>query len=109
MLVELMDSVEFEFGRGLLRADAPCGNIGVREIFPMDGRARQTPEHSELADVLQRVGNRALQNFWRRSAQFRGPREIVVEALQCVKEALDFFRPRERLRGMPDRLAFGHG
>src|SRR4029077_11966524 len=53
--------LEFAARRGLVRPDPAGHDIGPRVVFPFDSGAGQPAQHRELADVGQRIGNRALE------------------------------------------------
>ena len=55
-------SVELPLSRALLHADASGHDIGARVVLTLDLRAGEPAQHRELADVGQRVGDRALKD-----------------------------------------------
>src|SRR5581483_2102904 len=57
---------KFPFRRGLLRADASRRDVGLVVVLPFDRRVGKPPQHRELPDVRQRVGDRPLKQFLRR-------------------------------------------
>ena len=46
---------------GLLFADAPSGDFGPVVILAFDGAACHAPQHGDLADMSERIGNWALE------------------------------------------------
>jgi len=93
----------------LVFADAAGGDVRLVIVFNADGKARKTAQKGELSDVMQGIGNGPLEEFVHRGVKRLGTREIVIEVLERVKEALDFVGPGERVGVMPSGLAFGHG
>ena len=53
--------IEFAAGRGLLRAAAAGGDVGEVVVFAADGAVGDATEHGELADVVEGVGDWALE------------------------------------------------
>src|SRR5258705_2335842 len=95
--------VELPARRRLLGADASGHDLGARIVFALHVRAGKPPQHRELADMRERVGDRTLKELLRRRSQRRVRREIIVEPPQRRVEPLDFAAPRERL-GIGPRL-----
>ena len=52
---------KFAARSGLVEADAARGDFGLEIIFAEDGRTSQTAQHGDLADVIEGVGDRALE------------------------------------------------
>lgn len=70
--------IEFAAGGGLLRAHASGGDGGFVIVFTFDRASREAAEHSELADVRERVGDGTLQEAFDGSLQrLRGGQEVV--------------------------------
>src|SRR5207245_9357404 len=98
-------SFEFTLGSGLLRADASGGNVGFEVVFTVDGRARKAPEHGDLPDVIQRVGDGRLEQPFGGSVERLGRGEILIELFNRGKEALYFRVPGKRCRVVPGLIA----
>ena len=62
-----------------------------------------------MAYVVQGVGDGALEEFFRGGVEGLWTGEIVIEFLECGKEAMDFVLPEQGLRIVPGGLALGHG
>jgi len=101
--------VEFEVGLGLVRADAAGGDIGLKIVFALDGMAGHAAKHGELADVVQGVGDRPLEEFFGGGVERLISGEIVVELLEGGEEALSFVVPGHGLGVVPSGLTFDHG
>ncbi len=54
--------IEFAFGLVLLGADATRFDFCARVVLALDRLARDSSQHRNLADVRQRIRNRALKN-----------------------------------------------
>ena len=87
--------IEFAAGRGLLRADAAGDDIRLRVIFAANWRAGEAPEQRQLADVRQRIGDRALKEFFRRAGERGIGGEIIIESLYGGEETPGAFVPSE--------------
>lgn len=103
------DSIKFEFGRGLVLANAAGGDICLEIVFAADGDTGKPSKNGELADVIQHVGERTLEKFFGGGVKRLSASKIVIEALEGIEEALDFVGPGEGLRVVPSGLTFGHG
>src|SRR5258708_2751232 len=75
------------------------------EVLARDLGAGEPAQHRQLADVRQRVGDRALEQSLRLACERLIRREVVVEPLQRVVEAGDLCVPLERRRVVPRLLA----
>src|ERR1043165_1435570 len=77
-------SLELGSRRGLLRADAPGGDVRLVIVFAANRRVRETAQHRDLSDVRQRVGNRTLKQPLCADCKRRVGPQVVVEFLQRV-------------------------
>src|ERR1035437_597659 len=93
----------------LVRANASYGDFGDIIIFALDRNAGHSPQHRDLADVSERVGERALKQFFGGDLQRLFRRQVIIKFLQEGEEALAFFFPRQRSGIVPFAAAFGHG
>src|SRR5262249_62252332 len=89
-------SIELAARRGLLGAYSTRDDVGARVVLAFHLRAREAAKHRELADVRQRIGDRALKDLLGRRGEWRVRREIVVEPLDRGKKTFHFAAPRER-------------
>jgi len=62
-----------------LRAHAAGDDFRLRVIFAANWGAGETAQHCELAHVRERIGNRALKEFFRRARERGIGGEIVIE------------------------------
>ena len=93
----------------MLGADAAGRDVGAVVVFASDGRAREAAKHGKLADMVQRVGDRALKEFFGRFVERLGGGEAAVKGRESGEEASDLLRPGERGRVVPSLLALGEG
>jgi hypothetical protein len=100
---------EFEVGLGLVLAEAAGGDIRFEVVLTFDGSACHATKHGELADVIQSVGDWALEEFFGRGVEGLRTGEILVELLKRGEEAMNFVVPRQGLGIVPGGLAFGPG
>jgi len=61
-----------------------------------------------LADVIQNIGEGALEEFFGRCMKLPGASKVVIKALEGIEKALNFVGPRQGRRIMPSLLTFGH-
>jgi hypothetical protein len=99
------ESLEFAAGSGLVKADAAGGDVGLEVVFAFDGRAGETAEHGELADVIEGVGDGALEETFRWAVERFGRGEEIVKLFYRPKKALDFAAPWQRCGSVPGLLA----
>src|SRR5882762_3967900 len=59
--LRIRESVKFAAGGGLLRADAAGGDVGLEVVFTFDGGVGEAAELGDLADVIEGVSDRALE------------------------------------------------
>lgn len=59
--------------------------------------------------MIQRVGDRALEQLFHGSVKRLRSGEKIIESLQGIEEALNFVGPGEGLRIVPSWLTSGHG
>ena len=93
----------------MLEADAAGGDFGLEIILALHRGAGQAPEHGDLADVSERVGDGGLQKSFCGRMQRLAGSEVVVEFFQGGKEAFNFVAPRQRCGIVPCLLALGDG
>src|SRR6266702_2334966 len=55
------ESLEFAVRGGLVQSDAAGGDVGFEIVFTLNGRAAEAAEHGDLADVIEGVGDGALE------------------------------------------------
>ncbi len=93
----------------MVGADAAGGDVGFEIVLAKDGRASETPEHGDLADMIQRVGDRTLEEAFGGTVERLGRGQVIVEFLQSGEEALDFSVPGKRRGVVPGLLALRDG
>lgn len=49
----------------MVGADAAGDNVGLEIVFAQNGRAAEAAEHGDLANVVERVGDRPLKKAFR--------------------------------------------
>src|SRR5437868_8011898 len=98
-------SVELHPRTRLLRSDASRGDVRLEIVLALHGRAREAPEHRDLADVRQCVRDRPLEQLLDGAAERLLRGESLVESAETLEEARRLRFPRDRLRGVPRGLA----
>ena len=93
----------------MVGADPASDDVGFQIVFAEDGRASQAAEHGDLADVIQRVGDGALEKAFGGTVERFGRGEAVVELLDGGEEAVNFGVPGKRCRVLPGLLALCDG
>src|SRR6266567_1484626 len=102
-------SFEFAVRGGLLEPDAAGGDVRFEIVFTFDRGAGEAAEHGDLADVIEGVGDGALEEAFDGLMERLAGGEIIVELFYGGKEALDFGVPRQWCGVMPGLLALGDG
>src|SRR2546427_8785305 len=102
-------SLEFAAGSGLIDANAPDGDVGLVIVFTHDGGADEAAEHRDLADVIEGIGNRTLEEASRRGVHLFGRSEVIVEFCQGGKKPGNLGVPRQWRGVVPSLLAFCDG
>jgi hypothetical protein len=102
-------SFEFAARGGLFGADAAGDDVGFEVVFAENGRAGETAEHGDLADVSERVGDGSLKEAFGGAVKRFGGGEIVVEFFYGGIEAVDFRVPGKGRGVMPRLLTFRGG
>jgi hypothetical protein len=100
--------LEFKLWGRLVLANATASDVRTQVIFALDGRAAEAAKHSDLADVVEGIGDRALEELLGGGVKRFAAGEVVVEILEGLEEAVDLSRPRERLGIVPSLLAVSH-
>jgi hypothetical protein len=98
-------SLEFAAGSGLVEADAAGGDVRLEIVFAFDGAAGEAAEHGDLADVVERVGDGALEKAFGWRVERFGGCQVIVDFFHRRKKAIDFGIPGQRCRVMPNLLA----
>ena len=70
----------------MLGAGAADCYVSAVVVLSLDGVARQAPEHVDLADVGEGVGDRALEERGGGFCEIRAGRDAIVEAAQRLME-----------------------
>src|SRR5207253_3441080 len=70
--------VELPTRRGLLGADPPRDDVGSQIVFAANRRTRHPPQHGDLADVRQCVGDRPLKELLGAARERCGRCEVRV-------------------------------
>ena len=93
----------------MLEPDAANGDFRFVIVFALDGSAGEAPEHGNLADVGERVSDRALEKAFRGNMQHLAGGKIVVELFDGGEETLHFCRPRQGRGVVPGLVARSDG
>ncbi len=93
----------------MFKAHVPGSDFSSEIIFAFHRRAGQTPEHGDLPDMRERIGDGGLQKSFCGRMQRLAGSEVVVEFFQGGKEAFNFVAPRQRCGVVPGLLALGDG
>src|ERR1700733_1585429 len=86
----------------------PNSDIGPKEVLALQRSIGEAPEHGNLPDVRQGVGDGPLEQPVERSLKRSATCHEVIERAQDVEEALDIQVPRLRKRFVPHVLVLGH-
>jgi hypothetical protein len=54
-------SLKFAAGRSLLKPDPPSRDVRLQIVLSHDGRTGEAAKHGDLADVIERIRNWALE------------------------------------------------
>ena len=93
----------------MVQADAAGNDVGFEVVLAQDGRASQTAQHGNLADVIERIGDRALEEALSGAVERLGRRQVVVELLDDSEKPFDFGVPLERCGVVPSLFALRDG
>src|ERR1700674_5262687 len=86
-----MPSVKLLARCRLIRADASDCDFGHEIAFALHRDTGHPTQHRDLAHVGERVGDRALKQFFRGDFERLFRRQIVIELFHSSEEALAFF------------------
>ena len=79
--------LEFTLCGSLLLTNAARSDICLEVVFAPDGRAVESAQHGDLADVSEGgVGDRALEELFRGGVERLAGAEIVVKSLRVLKK-----------------------
>ncbi len=81
------------------------GAVSSEIALTHDRGARETAEHGDLADMIEGVGDRALEESFRRSVKQFGSGQMVVKLFHRRKKSFDFGVPCQRRRLVPGLFA----
>src|SRR6476660_835489 len=93
--------VEFTLCGSLLLTNAARSDICLEVVFARDGRAVESAQHGDVADVREGVGDGALEELFRGGVERLAGAEIVVKITEGLEEALYFLSPGQRLGIVP--------
>lgn len=93
----------------MVRAYAAGGDFGHGVVFSLDGEAGEAAEHRQLADVSQRIGDGALEEFFYGGVERLFGGKVVIEGFKGGEEAVHFPVPFEGLGVVPGFCAAGNG
>ena len=99
------DSLKFAAGNRLFETDASCGDVSSEIALTQDRGAGETAEHGDLADMIEGVGDRALEESFRRSVKQFGSGQMVVKLFHGRKKSFDFGVPCQRRGVVPGLFA----
>src|SRR6266550_6514498 len=96
------DSLKFAARNRLFETDASCGDVSSEIALTQDRGAGETAEHGDLADI---VGDRALEESFRRSVKQFGSGQMVVKLFHGRKKSFNFGVPCQRRGVVPGLFA----
>src|SRR6478672_8793202 len=94
-------SVELSLRHGLVRTDAPGGDVGGEIIFGFNRITCHPAQHCNLPYMSQSVRDWALKELLRRGLQRLRRSEIIIELFQCGKKTFGVFFPSLHVRSLP--------
>jgi len=86
----------------------PNNNIGFKKVLSLQRRFGEPPQHGDLPDVRQHIGDGSLEELIERSLERSATGKKIVKLAEDGEEPLDILIPRLRSRFMPYMLLFGH-
>jgi hypothetical protein len=104
---KLSGSFKLTAGHRLFEAQPTGDNVRLVIVFAEDRRAREAAEHGDLANVVERIGNGALEEAFERAVERLARGEVVVKPFCGGEETVDFGVPRQGPRVVPGLIAFG--
>ena len=99
--------LEFTLWGSLVLTNAARSDICLEVVFARDGRAVESAQHGDLADVSEGVGDGALEELFRGGVERLAGVEIVVKITESLEEAIYFLSPGQRLGIVPGLFALG--
>src|SRR2546421_12593939 len=84
------DSLKFAAGNRFFETDASCGGVSSEITLTQDRGAGETAEHGDLADMIEGVGDRALEESFHRSVKQFGSGPTVGKLFHRRKKTLHF-------------------
>src|SRR5258708_30020969 len=88
----MRESFEFAAGGGLLKADAAGSDVGLEVVFTFDGGVGEAAEHGDLADVIEGVSDRALEESLGGAAErFAGGQVFIKFLIAALKRSTSAF------------------
>ena len=100
--------LEFALWGSLVLTNAAASDVRPEVIFPLYRRAGDAAKHSDLAYMVEGIGDRALEELLGGGVKRFAAGEVVVEILEGLEEAVDLLRPRQRLGVVPSLFAISH-
>jgi hypothetical protein len=100
--------LEFALWGSLVLTNAAGSDVRPEVIFPLYRRAGDAAKHSDLAYMVEGIGDRALEELLGGGVKRFAAGEVVVEILEGLEEAVDLLRPRQRLGVVPSLFAISH-
>src|ERR1700722_2340168 len=88
--------------------NAPNNNIGFKKVLSLQRRICQSPQHGDLPDMRQHVGDGSVEQLIERSLKRSATRKKIVELPKDFEEPLDILIPGLRHGFIPNVLVFGH-
>src|SRR5260370_21901176 len=105
----MKDSYECGGGSGLCGADAVGGGVNCEIVITKDRTVGQAAEHGDLADVMEGVGDGALEESLGIAVKRFGGGQVVVKIFDGRVETIDLGVPWQRRRVVPGLPALRDG
>ena len=93
----------------MLKADAAGGDVGLEVVFTFDGGVGKAAEHGDLADVIEGVSNRALEETLGGAAERFAGGQVVIKLSDGSVKTIHLGVPWQRGGVVPGLLALSDG
>ena len=93
----------------MLKADAAGGDVGLEVVFTFDGGVGKAAEHGDLADVIEGVSDRALEESLGGAAERFAGGQVVIKCFDGGVKTIHLGVPWQRRGVVPGLLALSDG
>ena len=93
----------------MLKADAAGGDVGLEVVFTFDGGVGKAAEHGDLADVIEGVSDRALEETLGGTVERFARGQVVIKLFDGGIETIHLGVPWQRGGVVPGLLALSDG